>query len=121
MYVNLVNNTLLQPLRAHSSKKYQPFIEFSGSTYYIKDMDKLNLLCEELELDSQGSSFDSGLVYPYFYSAYLYQPTCKTDETIDEQYSKGNWYMPSVGELSRIIYYRGYSSGGDSFLSRACR
>ena len=117
-YVNLVNQTLLRPLR---SKGYSNFIEFSGSNYWIKDMNMLNALCEELELDNAGSKLDAGLLYPYFYSAYLYQPAIKDGETIDSQYAQGNWYMPSVGELSRIIYYRGYSSGGSSFLSQACR
>ena len=118
-YVNLVNNTLLRPLKNKDNCKN--FIEFTGSNYYIKDMNTLNALCEELELDSVGSKFDAGLLYPYFYSAYLYQPAIKNGETIDSQYKKGQWYMPSIGELSRIIYYRGYSSGGSSFLSQACR
>ena len=120
-YVNLVNSTLLPPLRVYDRNRYQRFIDFSGSNYSIANIDQLNLLCEEMELDNVGSKFDAGLIYPYFYSAYLYQPACKDGENIDTQYTQGNWYMPSVGELSRIIYYRGYSSGGSSFLSRACR
>jgi hypothetical protein len=58
----------------------------------------------------------SSLLYPYFYSAYLYEPEVKSNEALDQQYSKGNWYMPSVTELARVLYYKGYSVGGDSFI-----
>ena len=57
------------------------------------------------------NSFNSALLYPYFYSAYLYEPELNnSDEVLHDSYKKGNWYAPSLGELARIIYYRGYSA-----------
>lgn len=41
-----------------------------------------------------------------------------SDEELHPQYTSGNWYSPSVGELARIIYYRGYSAT-TSFTSAA--
>jgi hypothetical protein len=46
---------------------------------------------------------------------HLYQPSVLSNETLDEQYAKGNWYAPSINELSRILYYRGYSVSGENF------
>jgi len=52
------------------------------------------------------------LLFPYFYSFALYEPEATY---LDSQYTKGNWYAPSIAELARVIYYRGYSVNGDSF------
>ena len=89
----------------------------------INTIEDLNNFCEDINDKSKvgGSKYNSGLLYPYFYSAYLYQPSVKNGEELDEQYAKGKWYAPSIGELSRIIYYRGYSSGGNTFTAKACK
>ena len=116
-YVNLVNDNLLSKIRATYANK----IEWDGSTFYIKTMDNLNYICADVEKLKNGSQLDSGILYPYFYSFHLYEPVYKVGETIDDQFRQGNWYAPSVGELSRIIYYRGISSGGKTFEARAVR
>jgi hypothetical protein len=84
-------------------------------------MDNLNYICADIEKLKNGSQLDSGILYPYFYSFHLYEPVYKVGETIDDQFRQGKWYAPSVGELSRIIYYRGISSGGKTFEARAVR
>lgn len=119
-YVNLVNSKLLSELR--NRKSYKNYIlRGDNNVSYIDNIDHLNNLCEDMEYNAEGSAYDSALLYPYFYSAYLYEPKIKSGETLDVQYKKGMWYAPSVGELSRIIYYRGYSSGGANFTPRSCR
>lgn len=116
-YINLVNTVLLPKLKSRYS-----YIKWDGGTnYYIDNIQDLNEFCEEINDSGDGSIYNSGLLYPYFYSAYLYQPSPKNGEELDEQYKQGSWYAPSVGELSRIIYYRGYSSGGSNFVARSCR
>ena len=118
-YVNLVNGTLLPKLKSSFS-----YIKWDGgNNYYINTIEDLNNFCEDINDKSKvgGSKYNSGLLYPYFYSAYLYQPSVKNGEELDEQYAKGKWYAPSIGELSRIIYYRGYSSGGNTFTAKACK
>ena len=112
-YVNLVNGTLLGKL----VDVYYEYVEHLNNGYYIANTDKLNALCEEISYIGKGSKYDSALLYPYFYSAYVYQPAVSNGETLSEQYARGNWYAPSVGEWSRILYYRGYSAGGPSFTA----
>jgi hypothetical protein len=118
-YVDLVNTTLLPKLKS----TYNSLIVWDGDTdYYIDNMTDLNNLGTQLNECGKGSNkYNSALLYPYFYSMYLYQPEVKHGETLDIQYTKGNWYAPSVGELSRLIYSRGYSSEGVSFTSRSVR
>ena len=95
----------------------------SQTVYRIDNITNLNNLCTALKaLNTAGmSSLDSDVIscvlYPYFYSAYLYEPVAEHGEEIDSQYLKHNWYAPSCGELQRIAYYRGYSSTGDSFIN----
>jgi hypothetical protein len=116
-YVNLVNDKLLPKLKA----QYNAYIKWTGDDYYIDTIELLNDFCEDLNTSGSGSEYNSGLLYPYFYSSYLYQPNTNNGEELNEQYTKHNWYSPSVGELSRIIYYRGYSVNGSSFMQRDCR
>lgn len=114
-YVDLVNNNVLQKLKEITS--LSAYILNKGGNYSIDSIDNLNQLCTKITSISLDNSttYNSALLYPYFYSAYLYQPTVNEGEILDSQYTSGNWYAPSVGELSRIIYYRGYSAAGDTF------
>jgi hypothetical protein len=120
LYVEQVNGTLLPKLYNNSSCKNY-ITRKSGSSgyeYYIANLTNLDGLCEAIRnVYSNCSAYDyiSCLLYPYFYSMYIYEPAVKDGETLDEQYVSGKWYAPSVGELSRVIYYRGYSVSGASF------
>lgn len=62
----------------------------------------------------ENSDYNKAVLYPYFYSMYLYTPALSDKEvesgtTIDPSYDKGMWYAPSVGEMSLAIYCRGLS------------
>lgn len=111
-YITLVNGVLLEKFATDSN------ISYDDGIYYIKSIGNLNRFCTTLNKNGNGSSeLNSALVYPYFYSSYLYEPSVATGEQLDDQYKQGNWYSPSIGELSRIIYYRGYSVGGSNFTA----
>ena len=94
----------------------------SQTVYRIDSTANLNNLCTALKnlntsgMSSADSDIISSVLFPYFYSAYLYEPVAEHGEEIDEQYLKHNWYAPSYGELSRIAYYRGYSNTGTNFI-----
>ena len=120
-YVNHVNSNLLPVLYNNSAcKQYINRRQVSTGQweYYINSMENLDNLCEAIRtVWTNASSTDilSCLLYPYFYSMYLYQPEVKEGETLHASYQKGNWFAPSVNEFSRIIYCRGYSVSGDTF------
>lgn len=119
-YVNHVNSKLLKSLISNPTCSEYIKVESQdfGNIYYIENLDNLNLLCDAIKTVYPNiSSTDSMtcLLYPYFYSAYLYQPTIKDGETLDPQYKAKNWYCPSLYEQSRVIYYRGYSARGLNF------
>ena len=94
----------------------------SQTVYRIDSTANLNNLCTALKnlntsgMSSADSDIISSVLFPYFYSAYLYEPVAEHGEEINEQYLKHNWYAPSYGELSRIAYYRGYSNTGTNFI-----
>lgn len=49
--------------------------------------------------------------YPAAYGCYLYEPSVGENATLNEQYKKGNWYLPSGGELARVYNFFGNSRG----------
>ena len=49
--------------------------------------------------------------YPAAYGCYLYEPSISGTATLNEQYKKGNWYLPSEGELARVYNFFGNSRG----------
>lgn len=124
LYIDQVNSKLLPVLYNNSVCK--PYISRrqvsqGGSTnweYYVDSLTSLNNLCEAIQTvwtNASGTDIMSCLLYPYFYSMYVYEPVVKEGETLNSAYQKGNWYAPSVAEFSRIIYYRGYSVSGSNF------
>lgn len=120
-YINHVNTKLLPTLYNNSAcRQYISRRQTAESVweYYIANISDLNNLCGTIQtVWANASSTDimSCLLYPYFYSMYLYEPAVKESETLHNSYKKGNWYAPSVAEFSRIIYYRGYSVAGSNF------
>ncbi|MDY4842824.1 MAG: hypothetical protein SO154_01960, partial [Prevotella sp.] len=49
--------------------------------------------------------------YPAAYGCYLYEPSISGTATLNDQYKKGNWYLPSEGELARVYNFFGNSRG----------
>lgn len=127
IYVNHVGE-FLQKISSNSQlskyiKQETIIVDNNSQTVYrIDSTANLNNLCTALKnlntsgMSSADSDIISSVLFPYFYSAYLYEPVAEHGEEIDEQYLKHNWYAPSYGELSRIAYYRGYSNTGTNFI-----
>ena len=125
-YVNRVGQFLQKISNDSRFNRYikSENIVVDGNTqtvYRIDSIANLNALASALvALNTNGMSVNSDVIscvlYPYFYSAYLYEPVAEHGEEIDSQYLKHNWYVPSYGEMSRIAYYRGYSSTGENFI-----
>lgn len=127
IYVNHVGE-FLQKISSNSQlskyiKQETIIVDHNSQTVYrIDSTANLNNLCAALKnlntsgMSSADSDIISSVLFPYFYSAYLYEPVAEHGEEIDEQYLKHNWYAPSYGELSRIAYYRGYSNTGTNFI-----
>ncbi len=42
--------------------------------------------------------------YPAAYACYLYEPKASYGE-VDEQYKRGEWFLPSAGELARLYHH----------------
>lgn len=123
-YIDHVNNNILPIL--YNNNNCKPYISrkqvaVGGSTnyvYYIESLQNLKDLCEAtkgLYSNTSGTDIMSCILFPYFYSMNVYEPATKSGETLNAAYQKGNWYAPSAAELSRIIYYRGYSVSGSNF------
>lgn len=119
-YVDHVKN-FLSVLRSKDTS-YNSY--YDQNTLYIQSMDNLLELSKKLASNDFLSSLDNSaegtynlttpeynksVLYPYFYSMYLYQPELLEGETINDAYAQGMWYAPSVGELSLAMYCRGLS------------
>lgn len=53
--------------------------------------------------------------YPAAYGCYLYEPSISGTDTLNDQYKKGNWYLPSEGELARVYNFFGNSKGWNNY------
>ena len=79
--------------------------------YKITSLSNLNTVINNFTIPNVNRETNSAscVIFPYFYAAYLYQPTINSGETLINDFKQGNWYIPSIDQLSRVIYYRGYS------------
>lgn len=114
-YVDNVNSTLLKIL----VRTYPDLIQTTGGNYAITTKENLDTILANIpNISNQNLEQMQCLLYPYFYETYLYEPTVTEEERNTEafqQFSKGNWYVPSYQELATLIYYRGYSAAGENF------
>ena len=122
-YVNHVNKRCLGALRTKYTRLYDYITKPENSEdYVISNKNAFNQIYNYLEkninageTESDYDSYESfvqssiatSVIFPYFYSMYLYQP--QAEDLIDE-YREHNWYVPSLEQLQRVIYYRGLSS-----------
>ena len=121
IYIDNINNNVLPKLysRSNFQNDITKKIVDGSNTYSINSTSNLKSILTKFKtegynlLDSnnllKSTNMYSSLIYPYFYSMYLYEPVPKENETIDTQYTKNNWYAPSIGELTHVLYLRGYS------------
>lgn len=123
-YVNYVNSTLLELLRtddSFSSQGFDSLISNTNGTYRITSTDNLTKVLEKIPSTYGNESITEMqcLLYPYFYETYLYEPKVtdaeKATTAFQNNFSQGNWYVPSYWELANLIYYRGYSATGSDF------
>lgn len=73
---------------------------------------------------SQGSLTNSSyaqLLYSAFYNACLYVPTTKSGESLLSGYAKGNWYIPSIEEMTILIAHRIISTTSASDASQSAQ
>lgn len=103
-YPDFINNIF-------SKNQNIQFVSKDGNRLF-NDITSLNNACTTLTKTSitEGNTtirsiYTPALLFPYFYSAYLYQPDPKND-VLDTQYERFNWYAPSIKEMSMILYYR---------------
>ena len=75
--------------------------------------EELGNMMEILQKANGDLSIFRQFAYPAAYSCYLYEPTVKEGESLDPQYQRNNWYLPSMGELCRqYIYFALSRTGG---------
>ena len=122
-YINHVNSNVLSKLySAYPQYISRTQVVVGGNTqykYYIETLEKLEALCTAIKTQVADYAITSDitgcLLFPYFYSMSVYQPKYKEGENIHDAFKKGNWYAPSVAELQRVLFYRGYSVSGATF------
>jgi len=129
VYINAINRFVLPKLRqfyanaSHSNSTIVNNLESYGSDGYYKiaNNDALNkvynalysmsIKYEDTTYDGYSAYVQTGLatavIFPYVYAMHVYQPEATS---LDSQYEAGNWYMPSLAQLQRVIYHRGISA-----------
>lgn len=114
-YVNFVNSRILPIL--YNNNTYQKYITFSEGSYKISSLSTLIKLCGALSTNRivNDTSYDNlfqynpAIVFPYFYSAWLYNVESNYYTGEEGKGPKLQWFAPSIGDLARIYYQIGYS------------
>ena len=57
------------------------------------------------QLGNNASELYYQFAYPAAYACHLYEPTVRTGAELDTAYQKGKWYLPSMGELTRLFHH----------------
>ena len=112
-YIDAANSILSDVVsQAGSNSAVGRAITNNGGSYSISSLSNLETIINNFQIPNatQNAGISSCVVFPYFYAAYLYQPVVKDNETLADSFKQGNWYIPSIDQLSRVIYYRGYSA-----------
>ena len=129
IYINAVNRYVLPKLQifysntSHPSSNITNNLTSYGSDGYYRINNKtafdavynalanMNIKYNDSVYDDYSSYVYSGLatsvIFPYVYAIKVYQPVAAS---LDVQYEAGNWYMPSMAQLQRVLYYRGVSA-----------
>lgn len=115
-YIDNVNEILLP----YIAQKYPSMIQTVGDKCSINSRQNLDALLASIpNFANTNLEMMQCLLFPYFYETYLYEPTVTEEEkntkAFKDNFSKGNWYIPSYPELATLIYYRGYSAAGTNF------
>lgn len=121
-YINMVNSEGLPTIYQKYSAVRDNLKSNSDGSYYIGNISDFNAVYRTLSNVKVGSDdtanysdysqyimskLATAVIYPYVYSIYLYQPE---GNEIDSRYLAGNWYVPSLSQLQRVLYLRGISA-----------
>ena len=114
LYVNYVNTKILPILYNMGYSKN--ITDMGNNQYAITSIENLNKLCEELTKSNSFAAstvlhFNPAMVFPYYYSAYLYKP----ENIAGTPYENIQWYVPSYAEWAKIVYQCGYSNKFNNF------
>lgn len=111
--VEWVNKNVLPKITKFlTNDEINSYLNSIGGAYSIKDINSLNALCNKLNqtqlfITQQKTQFNSSILFPYFYSSWLYSNNFGETQL--------QWHAPGYAELAKIIYQVGYSSYLDSF------
>lgn len=117
----IFNNYLQSPdntdvLTTYTEENAEGVQETKSITNLPTTLEELGDMMEILQKANGDLAIFRQFAYPAAYSCYLYEPQVKEGETLDSQYAKGNWFLPSEGELIRqfILFARSRSGGWDN-------
>ncbi|MDE5749509.1 MAG: LamG domain-containing protein [Duncaniella sp.] len=72
----------------------------------MSEMSHLNVLMGRAVSDNGGQGKYRQFYYPAASMCHAYEPSVKDGETLDPCFRAHNWFLPSVGELARLYWYK---------------
>lgn len=91
----------------------------SGGAYTLDEYNDLtNIIASAV---NQGKTQIEASVYPAASYCFAYQPTVAAGETLDERFTKHNWYLPSSSELLYMWYCSGTETTDNGLRINMCK
>lgn len=82
------------------------------------EMDSLKELINKVVVDNANKKYKQ-YYYPAASYCYHYEPTISKNEKLLEKFKAHNWFLPTVGDLYRLLFYNNQTSGKYNAFAKA--
>ena len=82
------------------------------------EMDSLKELINKVVVDNANKKYKQ-YYYPAASYCYHYEPTISKNEKLLEKFKAHNWFLPTVGDLYRLVFYNNQTSGKYNAFAKA--
>ena len=82
------------------------------------EMDSLKELINKVVVDNANKKYKQ-YYYPAASYCYHYEPTISKNEKLLEKFKAHNWFLPTIGDLYRLLFYNNQTSGKYNAFAKA--
>ena len=82
------------------------------------EMDSLKELINKVVVDNANNKYKQ-YYYPAASYCYHYEPTISKNEKLLEKFKAHNWFLPTIGDLYRLLFYNNQTSGEYNAFAKA--
>ena len=102
---SLYNTLVLMNHRDKICQDSSVNLQLPAPTISMSEMESLTSLMEAIVQKNGNQSKYRQFYYPAASRCHAYEPSVKSDLTLDEKFKAGNWALPALGTMARFCWY----------------